>query len=576
MLNTSCKNGLWDVVTPLFVEGEHWGNIYTGQFFYDDTPVDEAFFTHQADTFNFDRRTYLDAVRSVPRFSREKINQAMRFLVRLTGYISKMGAVNIQLEKEVEHRREAENTALENQLLVQSVIRAIPDLVWFKDLRGAYISCNARFERFFGAHEHEIIGKTDYDFLDKQQADAFREHDQRAIVNGKFSINEEKVTFADDGHEELLETIKTPIRDSVGQVIGVLGVARDITSRKQIENELRYKETILEDMGRIAKIGGWRIDPATGEGAWTAEVARIHDLDPADRINVRKGLDFYTGSSREKMEKAVQEIIEFGTPYDLELEIVSAKGIRKWVYTGGRSRMVDGKTMSISGYLQDVTERKQAEMLYRENSERLRLALQAAQMGAWEWDINQDYIVWSPESLLIFGTTVEHFDGSYEGYLSFVHPDMRVQIHGQVQAFLSQAKPMDVLRYDHKIIRDDGTVGWVSVRGTLFADTHGQSDRLTGVYVDITERKQTDIELEALRHHLEESVVERTAQLAAANKELESFSYSVSHDLRAPLRAIDGYSRMLVEDYGSRLDDEGRRICSVISDSAKEMGPPDR
>ena len=135
---------------------------------------------------------------------------------------------------------------------------------------------------------HEVIGKTDYDFLDKPQADAFREHDQRAIVNGKSSINEEKVTFADDGHEELLETIKTPIRDSVGRVIGVLGVARDITSRKQIENELRYKEAILEDMGRIAKIGGWRIDPVTGEGAWTAEAARIHDLDPADRINVRK------------------------------------------------------------------------------------------------------------------------------------------------------------------------------------------------------------------------------------------------------------------------------------------------
>jgi len=89
---------------------------------------------------------------------------------------------------------------------------------------------------------------------------------------------------------------------------------------------------------------------------------------------------------------------------------------------------------------------------------------------------------------------------------------------------------------------------------------------------DVTERLAAQETIGRLNAELERRVAERTAQLEAVNKELEAFSYSVSHDLRAPLRAVDGYTRMLREDYGTRLDDEGRRICSVISDSARDMG----
>lgn len=124
---------------------------------------------------------------------------------------------------------------------MHTLVEAIPDLVWLKDPDGVYVACNSKFERFFGSKEQEIIGKTDYDFVDKELADFFRKHDVAAAQAGGPTINEEEVTYADDGHKEMLETIKTPMFDSNGRLIGVLGIARDITLRKQQEEQILHQ-----------------------------------------------------------------------------------------------------------------------------------------------------------------------------------------------------------------------------------------------------------------------------------------------------------------------------------------------
>lgn len=133
-----------------------------------------------------------------------------------------------QLEKRI-GRRTAE---------LRTLIDALPDLVWMKDLDGVYQECNRRFEKLYGAPRDQIIGKTDYDFADRDLADFFRDRDRLAIEAGKPTINEEEVTFAADGHRELLETIKTPVVDDGGEVLGVLGIGRDITDRKRAEERL--------------------------------------------------------------------------------------------------------------------------------------------------------------------------------------------------------------------------------------------------------------------------------------------------------------------------------------------------
>lgn len=139
------------------------------------------------------------------------------------------------MHKEVDNR--------ESELRLRTLIQALPDLVWLKDTEGVYVSCNTRFEQFFGAPEKSIVGKTDYDFVDKDLADMFRRNDQRAMALDAPSRNEEWVTFANDGHSELLETTKVPVRDGQGSVIGVLGIGHDITERKRNELALAESET---------------------------------------------------------------------------------------------------------------------------------------------------------------------------------------------------------------------------------------------------------------------------------------------------------------------------------------------
>jgi PAS domain S-box-containing protein len=143
-------------------------------------------------------------------------------------------------------RRKKENILLRESLnqsesMLKALIQNLPDLVWLKDKEGFFLSCNPMFEKYFGASEPEIIGKTDYDFVSRELADFFRENDRKAMAAGKPTMNEEWITFP-DGRRVLLETIKTPMHDGQGNLIGVLGIGHDITRRKHNEEALKEKE----------------------------------------------------------------------------------------------------------------------------------------------------------------------------------------------------------------------------------------------------------------------------------------------------------------------------------------------
>jgi len=153
--------------------------------------------------------------------------------------------------RNITERKQSVKALQNSETHLRTLVQTIPDLIWLKDPQGIYLACNPRFESFFGAKEKDIIGKTDYDFIDRELADFFRENDKKAMEKGKPSINEEELVFAEDGHREIIETIKTPMYSNEGQLSGVLGIGRDITDRLNTQAQLIQAQK-MESVGRLA------------------------------------------------------------------------------------------------------------------------------------------------------------------------------------------------------------------------------------------------------------------------------------------------------------------------------------
>lgn len=147
----------------------------------------------------------------------------------------------LAIARDISQHLATEQALQEREARLRTLVETIPDLVWLKDPQGAYLSCNQKFERFCGAKEADIAGKTDFDFVDAELAALFREKDRVAAAAGGPTISEEWITYADDGHREPVEAIRTPVYDEEERLIGVLGIARDITERKRAQAELERR-----------------------------------------------------------------------------------------------------------------------------------------------------------------------------------------------------------------------------------------------------------------------------------------------------------------------------------------------
>jgi diguanylate cyclase (GGDEF)-like protein/PAS domain S-box-containing protein len=226
-------------------------------------------------------------------------------------------------------------------------------------LEGVYLSCNLKFEQFFGATEQEIVGKTDYDFVDKELADFFRKNDQEVMRKLGLNINEEWVTFASDGHRELLETTKIPMFDSAGQLTGVLGIGHDVTERNKTQEKLAESEshlrTIIDNEPECVKI----VDADGSLLAMNPAGLAMVEADSLAQISGQPVINVIAPEYRKAFAKMHLRVLA-GETMQMEFEVLGLKGGRRWLETHAVPIQRSGEMAQLA-VTRDISIRKAAD-----------------------------------------------------------------------------------------------------------------------------------------------------------------------------------------------------------------------
>lgn len=259
------------------------------------------------------------------------------------------------------------------------LLQTIPALVWMKDPDGLYLNCNSRFERFFGASEAEILGKSDYDFVDTELADFFRANDLKAIAADKPSVNEEWVTYADDGHRELLETTKTPVRDTDGNLIGVLGIARDITEQRRIGDELKNERMRFRNLVDSVDSIVWEMDAEAMIFTYVSQQAvRLLGYPVEEWYRPGFWIDHLHAEDMEWASKFCLERTAMRQDHDFEYRFIASDGREVWLHDIVTVVAENGTPRWLRGIMVDTTAKK------REEAEKLKLEGQLRQAQKME------------------------------------------------------------------------------------------------------------------------------------------------------------------------------------------------
>jgi PAS domain S-box-containing protein len=348
-----------------------------------------------------------------------------------------------------------------------------------------------------------------------------------------------------------------------GELLRMVGCHVDITQIKAIEAQLQTNEAHLREAQRIGNIGSWEFDVHTETIIWSDQIFRIFRRDsalgtPKDFADLQQLIH---PGDRTLHAQTVQALIATYQPFNLEFRICRADGSIGYVQSKGEAVLdATGHLSKLRGVVLDITERKLAEEQLRLLTDRLTLALKAGEIGTWDWDMVCEAI-WDQRMYEIYGLQQFWESGraaTYQDWRNCVYPDDLAPTEAALQAAVRGESDYDV---EFRIWRTDGELRWIKANAVVQRDAQGNPLRMTGINYDITHRKYAEAEL-----------LQKSAQLEASNRELEAFAYSVSHDLRSPLRAIDGFSKALLEDYGDQFNEEGRDYFSRIRHNVQRMG----
>ncbi|WP_455204245.1 PAS domain S-box protein [Kaarinaea lacus] len=460
----------------------------------------------------------------------------------------------------------------------QSVIQALSEGIVIQAASGDIISCNPAAERILGLTADQMAGRTSMDpqwASIHEDGSPFPGENHPASVSLRTSKAVTGVVMGvchPDGKLVWISINAQPLRrQGEEKPYGVVTSFTDITSRKLAEEKMRANEASLREAQRIGKMGSWELDLVNQKTIWSEETYRIFECDPHKFVpTFETYLELVHPEDRERLTNTYQKSLQEHTPYIIEHRILLDDGRIKYLNCKGETRYEDGKPVLTIGMAQDVTELRLTEQSLSEKEALLAEAQEVARVGNWNLDLTTGDAVWSDEEYRLLGYEPGVTEAGADKFMQAVHAD------DQEKVSVAMQRAMDPnirapYRIEHRVVTEEGE-RIVEERGRVTFNDKAEPVRMFGTTMDITERTQAEQELERHRLHLEELVEERTGELREANDELSAFSYSVSHDLRAPLRAIDGFSRILIEDYAKKLDDEALGYLERVCKGVQRMG----
>ncbi len=344
------------------------------------------------------------------------------------------------------------------------------------------------------------------------------------------------------------------------------GFNSDVTEHKLKEEILIDSERLLRESQAVARIGSFDWNISTNQWKSSEILDEIFGIG----INFNRTLDGWKSIvhpdwQTEMNDYVENEVLGEHRNFDKKYQIIRQNdGELRWVHGIAALELnVDSQPVRLIGTISDNTE----SMLTQEKVNHLAAIVKSSEDAIIGKDLNSKITSWNKGAEKLFGYSEDEMVGR-----SFMQ--LIPQEH-----YAEEQQILDKIRVDKRIknfetvrLTKSGHRINVSVTVSPIKDTLGKIVGASKVARDITERIRAEEEIRKLNETLEKRVVERTGQLNAANKELEAFSYSVSHDLRAPLRTVNSFTNILLEDYANKLDDEGKRICGIISSSALQMG----
>lgn len=392
-----------------------------------------------------------------------------------------------------------------------------------------------------------------------------------------------------------------------------LAVLEDITARREVEAErrrmqadlaeqvaartaeLRHLNAALADAQRIAHVGSWSLDLRTSQLSGSEETYRILGLSPDTQAAAGSAIRrIIHPDDLERLRQTVQQAMAQDHILHMEHRIVRADGAQRYVLLRGNIQMDQDATPTwLVGTIQDITERKESELALLEVNRRLSALIEASPLAILVVRTDGTITHWNAAAERIYGYKSEEVIGT-DGHI--LGAPEQVDAQAQRRAMTSGETFTEL---ETKRVRADGATIDVSMSTAPIYDETGRITSVVVIVADITDRKKAEAQLRRLNQeletrvaertqHLEQEIAERTraeaevlalnetlaaqaASLEAVNKELETFTYSVSHDLKAPLRGLDGYSRLLQADYADKLDDDGRFFVQSIRQASIQM-----